>query len=106
MWTLGEDGEGVCGAVVPVKEARWETEVPVKQKAKLLTNTKQLSWIMKRCLEVLGSRGNSPEMNQVAMPLQGQKQPDLSSSAGAWMGLLKSMVATEGEQEQTLGVFM
>lgn len=68
MWTLGEDGERVQGALVP--GAWWEKKkILIKREAKLLANTKQLSWIMKRILEILGNRGSSPEMNQDAMPL-------------------------------------
>lgn len=44
-------------------------KILIKREAKLLANTKQLSWIMKRILEILGNRGSSPEMNQDAMPL-------------------------------------
>lgn len=47
---------------MPVGEAGRKTEVSMNQETKLLANTKQSSWIMRRCLEALGSSGGSPEV--------------------------------------------
>ena len=42
--------------MVTRRETSQKAEVPAKQETKLLANTKWSSWIMKRCLEGLGSR--------------------------------------------------